>query len=160
MKLSELREQVAFELTAVEETLDELTRIRTDAASSPLSTRDIAAASLFLANFYNGIEGILMRVAKRHGVEPPSGDSWHADLADMFTEPATPPLPSLFDERLARELAPFRRFRHVVHHGYGIRIQWRDMLPGVRTAADMYSRFLVRLGSYLGSGEDQLGSDA
>ncbi len=61
----------------------------------------------------------------------PAGEDWHLDLFQRFRPPAQPPLRTLFDDGLARQLGPFRRFRHVVHHGYGFQIEWDRMREGL-----------------------------
>jgi len=42
----------------------------------------------------------------------------HVEMFQMFCDPPRAPLPCFFDAGLAAALGPFRRFRHVVHHGY------------------------------------------
>lgn len=40
-------------------------------------------ARVLLAPFYSGIENILKRVSRFHGVELPAGDNWHLDLCKL-----------------------------------------------------------------------------
>jgi hypothetical protein len=86
------------------------------------SVREITAAGAFLAQFYGGVENILKRLHRYHGISMPTGDSWHTDVFKRFCEPQFPPFPVLFDESLASDLSPFRKFRHVVYHGYGFQL--------------------------------------
>ncbi|MDA1140817.1 MAG: hypothetical protein O3B01_19805 [Planctomycetota bacterium] len=123
MTPSELKEQIAIELESIEDTLRELELLRRESSQESRSKRDIAAAGLFLANFYGGIENIFKRICRFHGVALPSGDNWHAVLFETFCNTSEEGLPGLLSETLARDLAPFRRLRHVVHHGYGIQLR-------------------------------------
>lgn len=123
------------------------------------TVRDVAAAGLFLSNFYNGIENILRRLCHFYDVEVPTGETWHIELVRSFCQPPRQGLPGLFDDCLALDLAPFRRFRHVIHHGYGAQLRWQDMRPGVREAPGVFVRFRVQLMQHLDSlGEEDSSS--
>jgi hypothetical protein len=73
MTPAELKEEVAIEVEAIETVLAELDSLRRDVAEPGPTARDLAAAGLFLANFYNGIENILKRICRYQRVEVPSG---------------------------------------------------------------------------------------
>jgi uncharacterized protein YutE (UPF0331/DUF86 family) len=51
---------------------------------------------------------------------------------------------------LARDaLAPFRRFRHVVYHGYGFQLDWDRMAEGMSQVPALFEAFRRRLEAYL-----------
>ena len=70
-------------------------------------------------------------------------------LVTYFCEPPEQGLPLLLDAEVANVLAPYRRFRHVVHHGYGFQLRWEDMLPGIEDAPGLWSSFRAVIDSYL-----------
>lgn len=113
------------------------------------TVREKTAAAAFLAQFYTGIENILKRISRYHGVPLPSGETWHVDLFQRFCSPSHPDLPELFDETLGTALAPYRRFRHVAFHGYGFQLDWGRMLEGVANVQDVFTRLKIRLSEYL-----------
>jgi len=80
MNVTDLREQIAIELEAMEATLAEIASLCRDIGDRRPSTREVAAAGLFLANFYNGVENILKRLCVFHGASLPSGDTWQGRL--------------------------------------------------------------------------------
>ena len=151
MKGAELREEAAIELAAIEQALSELASLCRDVARREPTVREVAAGGLFLANFYAGIENVLKRVAASYGHRIPAGPDWHVELSRAFGDPPHAGLPVLLDRQLSADLAPFRRFRHVVHHGYGHQLKWEEMLPGIEQAPDVFSRFRSRLDSHLSS---------
>ena len=151
MKTEQLREEIAIELHAIELTITELMALRYDVADGEPRVRDTTAAAAFLAQFYNGIENILKRICVYHAVPLPAGETWHVELFQLFCEPADAPLPSLFDESLAVDLAAFRRFRHVVFHSYGYQLDWTRMTEGIADVESVFSRFSDRLSDYLRS---------
>jgi len=136
-----LAKDVRSELGQMEIVVDELEAITGDVGDGPATLRDRAAASAFLASFYMGVENILKRIARFHGVELPQGERWHVELFKQFCPPAadspqsdTPPsspLPVLFSGELIRTMDAYRRFRHVIHHGYERDLDYEKMRPGI-----------------------------
>ncbi|MBM4465236.1 MAG: hypothetical protein FJ014_06770 [Chloroflexi bacterium] len=79
----------------------------------------------------------------------PTGDAWHVELFRRFCMPPYGPLPALFDEPLASVLAPFRRFRHVVYHGYSFELDWSRMCEGIESVESAFAQFKSALSDYL-----------
>ena len=68
MTPGDLREEIAIEAEALEATLTELASLHQDVGGPGPTARELAAAGLFLANFYNGIENILKRICRHQAV--------------------------------------------------------------------------------------------
>lgn len=149
MTVEELREQISIELELIKSTLEELAALRNDVAGREPTIREKTAAAAFLAQFYGGIENILKRISYFNKIPIPSGDNWHVDLFKRFCLPGYKSLPVLIDEMLASDMAPFRKFRHVVYHGYGFQIDWDRMQEGMAKVEDVFLRFKARLLDYL-----------
>lgn len=141
MTAEELKAEITIELEAMRQLAAELDSLSRDVAGREPTVRERTAAAAFLAQFYTGVENILKRLSRFHGAMLPSGENWHFDLYKRFCLPGHPPLPVLFDDELSARISPFRRFRHVVHHGYGFQIEWDRMREGVIHAADVMAKF-------------------
>ncbi|HXE98227.1 MAG TPA: hypothetical protein VN642_17625 [Dongiaceae bacterium] len=148
MTLAELREEISIELEMMEATVQESVSLLSDLAGREPTVREKTAAAAFLAQFYGGIENVLKRLHRYHGIPMPTGDSWHTDIFKRFCEPTFPPFPVLFDDSLAADLAPFRKFRHVVYHGYGFQFDWERMKEGLGLVEKVYSRFVSSVSDY------------
>jgi hypothetical protein len=149
MNPEKLREEIAIELERLETTVYEITALQRDVAERQPTVREKAAAAIFLAQFYTGIENILKRISHFYNVPLPKGEMWHLELFQRFCAPACKPLPNLFNEPLASALSPFRNFRHVVYHGYAIELDWSRMYEGVTHVADVFAQFERCLMQYL-----------
>lgn len=149
MKADKLSEEIEIEIESLRNILQELSALRSDTEGREPTTREKTAAAAFLAQFYGGVENILKRIGKFHGIPLPSGDAWHIDLFKRFCVPPQPPLPGLFDESLKADISPFRQFRHVVYHSYGFQLEWERMKEGIDKVDDIFTRFRVRLADYL-----------
>lgn len=157
MKPVNLGEEIAIELEALETTVYELLSLHRDIADREPTTREKTAAAAFLAQYYNGIENILKRISLHHSIPLPTGETWHIDLFQRFCSPSYSGLPALFDRELAADMAPYRRFRHIVFHSYGFQMDWNRMAEGVLGVQGVFSRFKAELSNYLETLDD-LGS--
>lgn len=151
MTSAELKEEIAIELENIETVLRELSQLSEDVQGREASLLEKTAASAFLAQFYNGLENILKRICRYSNAPLPAGEIWHVELFRRFCTPPSPPLPALFDQSLAADLAPYRKFRHVVHHGYGFQLDWERMAGGISQVNDVYRRLKRRIEDYLQS---------
>ncbi len=143
MNASELSEEVRLELHQMERVVEELEALNADVGEGPATLREEAAAGQFLASFYMGVENVLKRVARYHEVELPESEQWHVELFRWFcpSPQNRPSLPVLFPKPLASEMKPYRRFRHVVHHAYGIELKWERMVEGIQNVRPVFDRF-------------------
>lgn len=149
MTLLDLREEVSIELEFVEKTVQEAVLLLADLSGKTPTIREKTAAAAFIAQFYGGIENIIKRIHRYHGVSMPTGDSWHVEIFKRFCKPSYEPFTVLFDESLASDLLPFRKFRHVVYHGYGFQLDWDRMEEGLEKVEGVYKRFVASISSYL-----------
>ncbi|MGD0586181.1 MAG: hypothetical protein ABSA86_10490, partial [Oryzomonas sp.] len=80
MTVADLREEISIELEMMEGTVQEAISLLNDLAGREPTVREKTAAAAFLAQFYGGIENILKRIHRYHGIPMPTGDSWHTDV--------------------------------------------------------------------------------
>lgn len=149
MTSDELIEEITIELENIEIVLKELACLYEDVISGEVSMRNKTAAAAFLAQFYGGIENILKRISRFYGVSLPSGNLWHVELFKRFCKPPSEPLPLLFDRTLSEELAPYRKFRHVVHHGYGFQLDWDRMKEGIERSQTIFVCFKTSIENFM-----------
>jgi len=155
MNLKDLCEEIAIEVELLESVIKEISLLRNDLTEREPTVREKTAAGAFLAQFYGGIENIMKRISLFHSVPMPTGDNWHTDLFRRFCQPPYKTLPLLFDEQLAIDMAPFRKFRHVVYHGYGFELDWDRMKEGLARIDDVFNCFKQKLNEYLNGLEKQ-----
>jgi hypothetical protein len=141
MRIEELREEIEIELELIEAVLSELEALRRDVSGRTPTVRETTAAAAFLAQFYGGAENILKRISLFHSLPLPAGENWHSELFQRFCEPPFPPLPPIFDPSLERAMSPYRKFRHVVFHSYGVQMDWGRMEEGIAGLGVVYRRF-------------------
>jgi hypothetical protein len=150
VNLDVLQEEIAIQLELLDATVHEIEAIQSDVGSRQPTIREMAATAAFLANVYTGVENVLKRVSRCYGVKMPSGEDWHAELFNRFCAPGFQGLPVIFDDEQKNALAVYRRFRHVIHHGYIMQLEWQRMAEGVEHVAAVYAAFKLRLHTLFG----------
>lgn len=145
MNIDVLREELSIQLELMEGTVREIESLQTDLGSRKPTVREVTAAAAFLADFYTGVENILKRISRCYGVTMPVGDDWHVELFNRFCEPGFRGLPVIFDDEQKRSFAQYRGFRHVMHHGYSLQLNWERMVEGVKKVNASYTPFRARL---------------
>ena len=149
MTIEELREEIGIELELIEAVVAEAISLRNDVGGREPTVREKTAAAAFIAQFYGGIENILKRIHRYHGISIPVGDAWHIEIFKRFCPPGYLDLPILFDDSLARALSPYRKFRHVVYHGYGFQLEWERMKEGLDSLGGVHLRVKTVITAYL-----------
>ncbi len=144
-----LREEIDIQLELMEATVCEVVALCRDVAGADPTVREKTAAAAFAAQFYGGIENILKRIHCYHAIALPTGDAWHIELFQRFCPSGYGALPVLFDQELMTILAPYRKFRHVVYHGYGVQLDWARMAEGLYQMETAFSAFKLTVGKYL-----------
>jgi len=155
MNAEELRNEIDIECEYLETLVQEVASLCADVEEREPTVRERTAAGAFLAQFYGGVENILKRIHRYYNLPLPTGDTWHVDLFKRFCSPGFGKLPVLFNTELATSLAPFRKFRHVMHHGYGFQIEWSMMLMGLLTINDVFMKLKGSLESFVQSIEEK-----
>jgi hypothetical protein len=145
-----LREEISIQLELMEGTLREIELLQMDLGSRKPTTREVAAAAAFLADFYTGVENILKRISRCYGVAMPLGEDWHMELFNRFCEPEFYGLPIIFDHQQKKVFAAYRSFRHVMHHGYAMQLDWERMAEGVKQVNAAYTPFRAKLQALFG----------
>lgn len=149
MTSDELKQEVNIELELIEAVLEELSLLRKEIAEREPTVPEKTAAAAFIAQFYGGVENILKRINYFYNIPLPTGDTWHIDLFKRFCEPPHKPLPALFGGTLGLQISPYRKFRHVVYHGYGFQLDWSRMKEGMENADAVFSLFKAKISDFL-----------
>jgi hypothetical protein len=93
---------------------------------------EASAGALTLHSFYNGIENMLLLIAKNYS-EVPSGNNWHTQLfeqAFLATEKRT----AIFTGGIKTSLKEYLTFRHFIRHAYAYSIDAQRINPLINNA--------------------------
>jgi uncharacterized protein YutE (UPF0331/DUF86 family) len=113
----------------------------------------LSAISLGIHNVYNGIEDILLSLAKDVDGMAPSGPTMHQDVLDQMVAEIAGVRDAVLDPALYETLTELKGFRHLVRHRYGFDLKsekvrenldrTREALPSVVAAVVLLERTLT-----------------
>ncbi len=144
----ELCEDVLDEEKAIEETLDRLLKVRSkfDPLREDYSIEP--AMGTYLMNFYNGIENILKRIAKKYYMTMPGGANWHKELLVLSFNPPSGKK-AVFSQDIINRLHPYRNFRHRFVSGYGFQLKGEKMLELIDNIEPLWDDIKKALSEFL-----------
>lgn len=107
-----------------------------------------SAVATVLHSFYNGIEKIFVRIAKRIDDHVPVSDLWHQELLMQMTK-KTKKRPAVISKELAEKLSPYLGFRHFFRHAYVFQFKWDKMKELVHDIGKTHAQFNSEIEQFL-----------
>lgn len=118
----------------------------------------LSAVSLGIHNIYNGIEDVLLNLAKDIDNYVPSGSSTHQDILDQMSADIEDVRPAVLDHELYLNLIELKGFRHLVRHRYGFDLDQTKVIENFERVKNTYPDFKTSihdLHDYLSNGQKQ-----
>lgn len=109
--------RLAFEIAQVDQLLTVYSDLLDSTRGHAPDPVELAALASVLHSFYNGIENLLLCVAKGFDRAVPTGPKWHRDLLMQMSEP-NDRRPALFSPETSTKLDEYLGFRHFYRHAY------------------------------------------
>lgn len=126
---NELLELIDFEIQQIDRLLGFHAELLQRARSRvPLSSTEITALGSVVHSFYNGLESILLTIAKQFDQRVPGGRQSHRDLLNQMQQ-ATATRQPILTANTVEALSQFLGFRHFFRHSYSFYISWERLEP-------------------------------
>lgn len=119
----------------------------TTEAGTP-SLVELTAVASVVHSFYNGIENMLLTVAKIIDRDVPTSPQWHRDLLLHMSQP-TSTRTAVISEDLAATLINYMAFRHFYRHSYSFVLSWDELEKLVRPLSQVWGQTKAELCSFL-----------
>lgn len=109
---------------------------------------ELTAFASVLHSFYNGIENILLGIAKNIDKKIPSDPNWHKSLLSQMVEKNIARGPVLSEE-MKNELKKYLTFRHFFRHSYSFHLEWEDLEKLIKPIHHVWEKFKSEISSFL-----------
>lgn len=103
----------------------------------------ISALTLYLENFYMGVERIFVLIAKEIDKTTPSGESWHIQLLKQMYLDVPSIRPAVISQESYEMLNEFRGFRHVARSLYAYDLEPQRVIELGHKLSPCYDNFKV-----------------
>ncbi|TCR91791.1 hypothetical protein [Rhizobium sp. BK376] len=117
----------------------------------------MGAVSSGVHNVYNGIEDILLSIARDVDDSVPAGPSAHQDVLDQMAAQVAGTRPALLDTGLYEALVELKGFRHLVRHRYGFDLKPEKVIENLDLLQKVFPAFIeavVELEKIMREGDD------
>lgn len=102
----------------------------------------LAAVSSGIHNVYNGMEDILLSIARDIDGYVPTGSSAHQDILDQMATEIEGTRPALLSGELYDALLEIKGFRHLVRHRYGFDLKPDRVMANFELAKSTVPAFI------------------
>lgn len=140
--------QIRFEIGLIDDLLAFYDDLLQHAQQSAPGRVEVAAFASVLHSFYNGLENIFMRVAKRIDQNVPAGEQWHRELLRQMTC-SSERRSQVVSAETAELLREYMLFRHFFRHAYSSRLDWSRMEPIAQPVREVWARTKKELEEFL-----------
>lgn len=146
--LEKLQSEIEHEIALIEQNFGAYSELLTQSYESKPDLVDMTAIAAVLHSFYNGVENIFLRVARRIDCSVPTGEQWHRELlAQMATK--TDDRTAVVSNEMVEQLEEYLSFRHFFRHAYSVFLDWDELGALVVPLSDVWSKFKGELRSFL-----------
>jgi len=103
----------------------------------------MSAVSSGIHNVYNGIEDVLLSIARDVDDAVPTGASAHQDVLDQMAADVAGTRPALLDRGLYEALTELKGFRHLVRHRYGFDLKPDKVIENLQLLQNIFPAFIA-----------------
>ena len=121
-----LKKKIEFEISQIDEHIYKSSILIEKCKLQEPDYVELCAVGSIIQSFYNGIENILLLIAKNIDNSVPNQGKWHSELLSLMSV-KTENRNSVFSENLKTILLDYMNFRHFFRHSYGYSIKWNKV---------------------------------
>ena len=103
----------------------------------------MSAVSSGIHNVYNGIEDILLSIARDVDDAIPTGASAHQDVLDQMAADVAGTRPPLLERGLYEVLTELKGFRYLVRHRYGSDLKPDKVIENLKLLQNVFPAFIA-----------------
>ncbi len=110
---------------------------------------EIGSLAMMLHSFYNGIENIFSRIARKIDKQMPVGMDWHKELLEIMSKRTKKRKYVVISESRCEELKEYLGFRHFSRHAYAFDLDWNLMKDLVLRSDEVREKVLDEIKSFI-----------
>jgi uncharacterized protein YutE (UPF0331/DUF86 family) len=150
MQIDKCVEEIKNELELIDELIESHESLLKKATTSTPNRIEISAIGTVLHSFYNGVENIFERIAKRIDQQTPSSEFWHQELLEQMKED-TPNRNAVISNELNEKLKLYLGFRHFFRHSYPAFIKWEKIKDLTHALYSVYNQLKDEINTFIKS---------
>jgi hypothetical protein len=139
-----VREEIELEINRIEKLLENYEPLLKRVKTQKPNFIELCSLAMLLHSFYNGLENIFVRIARKIDGKMPKGEAWHSQLLEQMTKPVGKRTQGVLSDKTAIDLEDYLGFRHFSRHAYAFDLEWQLMKDLVKRIEDVKERTLTK----------------
>ncbi len=87
----------------------------------------LGSLAMLLHSFYNGLENIFSRIARKIDENMPNSEEWHKELLEQMAKQTEKRAHIVLSDSTCENLKEYLGFRHFSRHAYAFDLDWNLM---------------------------------
>ena len=104
---------------------------------------------MLLHSFYNGLENIFSRIARKIDENMPQGDEWHKELLELMARQTEKRKNIVLSDTTCEDLKEYLGFRHFSRHAYAFDLDWDLMMELVLRLDEIKEKVFNEIRSFM-----------
>jgi len=120
-------EEIEYEVEKIERLLQDYEPLLKKVKEQEPDFIELGSLAMLLHSFYNGLENIFNRIARKIDKNVPYGEEWHKELLESMTRTTGKRENVVLNDSTCEELKEYLGFRHFSRHAYAFDLDWNLM---------------------------------
>ena len=127
MQFKKVIADIEFEIERIEKLIDKYQPLINKIKEIEPDFIELGSLAMLLHSFYNGIENIFNRIAKKIDESIPSKEFWHKKLLEQMSKVSKNRKSIVLSNDAYENLQEYLGFRHFSRHAYAFDLDWKLM---------------------------------
>lgn len=149
MPSKKVQDEIELEIKRIEKLLQNYTPLLNEIKTQEPNFIELGSLAALLHSFYNGLENIFTRIARKIDQKMPKGEMWHLQLLEQMARQTEKRKYTIISDETYKDLRKYLGFRHFSRHAYAFDLEWQLMQDLVKRIEDVKERTLDEIKSFI-----------
>ncbi len=149
MPSKKVRDEIELEIKRIDKLLNHYKPLLKKVKTQKPGFIELGSLASLLHSFYNGLENIFTRIARKIDQEMPKGEMWHLQLLEQMARQTEKRKYTIISDETYKDLRKYLGFRHFSRHAYAFDLEWELMRDLVKRIEDVKERTLAEMKSFV-----------
>ncbi|MHA1378611.1 MAG: hypothetical protein ACTSRG_09535 [Candidatus Helarchaeota archaeon] len=127
MQSKDVNDVIEFEIKRIENLLTKYNNLLEKVKKEDPNFIELGSLAMLLHSYYNGLENIFSRIAKKIDGHLPKGEFWHKELLDQMASQSDRRKYIVLKPETYEDLKEYLGFRRFSRHAYAFELDWNLM---------------------------------
>lgn len=142
-------EEIEFEVKRIEKLFEDYEPLLKKIREQEPNFIELGSLAMLLHSFYNGLENIFSRIARKIDENMPQGEGWHKELLEQMAKQTEKRKHPVLSNSVCEDLKEYLGFRHFSRHAYAFDLNWKLMKDLVERIDEVKKRVINEIKSFI-----------